>query len=126
MSVRNNAVFYMRLSDADKRPVNPEWIECVSLRCLMMNPVSPHLHPPRKILVDGQLLRTDDIFTREFETGNAALPDGETFNGSLCSSEIETLRFDEPGLYHVSFGVKLFGHKTPVTLRYEIYCDREA
>ncbi|MCL2346694.1 MAG: hypothetical protein FWC50_00385 [Planctomycetaceae bacterium] len=123
--LRNNAVFYMKLSDAGERPVNPKWIERVTLRFLMMNPVSPHLHPPRKILIDDLLLRTDEIFSGEFETGNIFLSDGETFNGSLCSSEIEALRFEEPGLYHISFGVKLFGHKTPVTLRYEIYCDRE-
>ena len=116
--------FFAQLADLKDQPIRPELVEQILLDCQMMNPAAPYLHEPRRTVIRQLNLVVPSVLSPAWRTDVYRLPEGQTFNFHLDSSMLRELQFEEPGLYYVTFGVKLFGHKNALPLRYEILCER--
>ena len=113
---------YAKLVDADGSPIKRSLIETVFWDVKSMNPVMPHLHEPRAVMVRELPLVTEYIFSDQLE--ECPYGEDEEFNLYFSNCEWDMMQFRSPGLYYVIVGVKLFGHKLPIQLRYEIHCER--
>ena len=113
---------YAKLVGEDGSPIKRSLIESILLDVKSMNPIIPHLHEPRDIMVRELPLVTEDIFSDQLD--ECPYGGDEEFNLYFSNCEWDTMQFRSPGLYYVVVGVKLFGHKLPMQLRYEIHCER--
>ena len=120
----NTAVFLGKIMDQNGVSLNPDLIEELTLDCHMMNPVAPSLHPPRTVIVYRERLSVLDCFSCGWQTNEYLLDEEAKYNFRFDSGLSETLRFFAPGLYYVQFGIKLFGRKALIPIRYEIMCER--
>ena len=113
---------YAKLVGEDGSPIKRSLIETIHLDVKSMNPIIPHLHEPRAVMVRELPLVTEDIFSDQLE--ECPYGEDEEFNLYFSNCEWDMMQFRSPGLYYVIVGVKLFGHKLPMQLRYEIHCER--
>jgi len=117
-------IFYARLADQDGQPIDPKQVSTILMDCRLMNPIAPYLHEPRKTLTRFFALDIPRVLSPGWQTDAKRLPEGQTYNFRLDSAMFRELRFEQPGLYYVTFTVKMFGQKNPVPFRYEIHCER--
>ena len=113
---------YAKLVDETGSPIKRSLIETAFLDVKSMNPVMPHLHEPRAVMVRELPLVAENIFSDQLE--ECLHGEDEEFNMYFSNCEWDVMQFCSPGLYYVIVGVKLFGHKLPIQLRYEIHCER--
>jgi hypothetical protein len=116
--------FYARLADQDGQPIHPNLVEKIRLDCTLMNPIAPYLHDPRRSVIRNLELDVPRVLSPGWQTDVKRLPEGKMYNFCMNSSMFRELRFEQPGLYYVTFTVKIFGQKNAVPFRYEIHCER--
>ena len=121
---KGTAAFFAQLTDFENQPLRPELVEHILLNCSVMNPIAPYLHESRRTVIQQLSLDIASVLSPVWRTDENRLPESQVFNFYLNSAMLRELQFDEPGLYYVTFSVKLFGHKNGVPFRYEILCER--
>ena len=118
------AGFYAEIMDQKQTPLDTGLVETIILDVKMMNPIAPYLHKERKNLVSGKELVVGNVLKPSLREEGHRLPENFHFNFHFDNGISGIIHFDEPGLYYVLFGIKLFGHKKAIPLRYELFCER--
>ena len=121
---RGTAAFFAHLTGREGQPLHPELVKKILLECTVMNPSAPYLHKPRRTVVRQLNLEIPRVLSPVWQTDENRLPEGQTYNFYLDSAMLRELQFVEPGLYFVTFAVKLFGQRNAIPFRYEILCER--
>jgi|GEM_PF-5376024 len=113
---------YARLADQNGQTIQPKLVENIRMNCNLMNPMTPYLHDPRRTVIRDLELAVPQVLSPGWRTDEHRCQEG--YNFCLGSSMFRELRFEQPGLYYVTFVVKLFGQKNALPFRYEIHCER--